>query len=75
MTCDNGNPGSGIGQAQRCGRVKPVHVYGTIFLISVYITGEHMTIRQAQRCGRVKPVLVYGTLFLIRVYISGEQSG
>jgi fumarate hydratase class II len=44
-------------QAQRCGRVKPVHVYGTIFLISVYITGEHMTIRQAQRCGRVKPVL------------------
>ena len=64
-----------IRQAQRCGRVKPVYVYDTIFLIRVYISGEHMTIRQAQRCGRVKPVLVYGTLFLIRVYISGEQSG
>ena len=48
MTCDSGNPGSGMGQAQRCGRVKPVHVYGTLFLFSVYITGEHMTIRQAQ---------------------------
>ena len=59
-----------IRQAQRCGRVKPVHVYGTIFLISVYITGEHMTIRQAQRCGRVKPVHVYGTIFLISVYIT-----
>jgi hypothetical protein len=52
MTCDSGNPGSGM----------------TLFLISVYITGEHMTIRQAQRCGRVKPVLVYGTLFLISEY-------
>ena len=48
MTCDSGNPGSGMGQAQRCGRVKSEHVNGTIFLISVYITGEHMTIRQAQ---------------------------
>ena len=73
MTCDSGNAGSGMGQAQRCGRVKPVLVYRIIFLISVYITGEHMTIRQAQRCGRVKPVHVYGTIFLIRVYISGEH--
>ena len=73
MTCDSGNPGSGMGQAQRCGRVKPVHVYGTIFLISIYITGEHLTIRQAQRCGRVKPVLVYSTLFLISVYITREH--
>jgi hypothetical protein len=32
-----------IRQTQRCGRVKPVHVYGTIFLIRVYISGEHMT--------------------------------
>ena len=57
MTCDSGNPGSGM----------------TLFLISVYITGEHMTIRQAQRCGRVRPVLVYGTIFLISVYITGEH--
>ena len=73
MTCDSGNPGSGMRQAHRCGRVKPVHVYGTIFVISVYITGEHMTIRQAQRCGRVKPVHVYVTIFLFSVYISGEH--
>jgi hypothetical protein len=32
-----------IRQAQRCGRVKPVLVYGTQFLIRVYISGEHMT--------------------------------
>ena len=62
-----------IRQAQRCGRVKPVPVYGTLFLFSVYITGEHLTIRQAQRCGRVKPVHVYGTIFLISVYITGEH--
>ena len=43
MTCDSGNPGSGM----------------TLFLISVYITGEHMTIRQAQRCGRVNTCIWY----------------
>jgi len=44
MTHDVGNSGSGLGQAQKCGRVKPVRVYTCLCnhcllrLVSLYYT-------------------------------------
>jgi hypothetical protein len=40
MTCDYGNQGPGLGQAQQCGGVKPVNVIYQIHVVS--ITGDHV---------------------------------
>jgi len=40
MTYDVGNPGPGLGQAQNCGRVKPVKPYTPLL-----ITGSPMAIQ------------------------------